>query len=174
MSVGNYQAEYIVIGIDPGTAITGYGVIAQSVQGSTDLLACGVIRTLAETPMHLRLRELFEDINRLIQEFQPNAIAVEKLFFGRNVTTAITVGQARGIILLAAAQNDLLLAEYTPAEVKQAICGYGNADKPQIQEMVRQTLGLKDIPRPDDAADGAAVALCHLQSRRYHLLTQSL
>ena len=133
--MGNYQAEYIVIGIDPGTAITGYGVIAQSVQGSIDLLACGVIRTLAETPMHLRLRELFEDINRLIQEFQPNAIA---------------------------------------AEVKQAICGYGNADKPQIQEMVRQTLGLKEIPRPDDAADGAAIALCHLQSRRYHLLTQSL
>lgn len=172
MTHSNYQAESIVVGIDPGTAITGYGVVAQSVQGSFDLLACGVIRTAAETPMHLRLKELYDDISNLIREFQPDALAVEKLFFGRNVTTAITVGQARGIVLLAAAQNQVALAEYTPAEVKQAICGYGNAEKRQIQEMVRQTLRLHEIPRPDDAADGVAIALCYLQTRRYQLLTK--
>lgn len=172
--MNGFAAEYIVLGIDPGTAITGYGVVAQLVDGSFELLACGVIRTAAETPMHLRLRELYDDINRLVAEFQPDALAVEKLFFGRNVTTAITVGQARGLVLLTAAQHDLLLAEYTPAEVKQAICGYGNAEKRQIQEMVRQSLGLAEAPHPDDAADGVAIALCHLQSRKFHSLLEDV
>ncbi len=160
----------IALGIDPGTAITGYGVVAQTVDGEFELLACGVIRTEAHTEMHLRLRELFEDLRALIREFEPDSMAVEKLFFGRNVTNAISVGQARGTALLAAALHDLKLAEYTPAEVKQAIAGYGNADKQQIQEMVRRLLDLPAIPRPDDAADGIAIALCHLQTQRYHAL----
>ncbi len=162
--------EKIALGIDPGTATTGYGVVAQTAGGDFELLACGVIRTEPHTAMHQRLRELFEDLRGLIREFQPDAMAVEKLFFGRNVTNAISVGQARGAALLAAALHDLELAEYTPAEVKQAIAGYGNADKQQIQEMVRRLLDLPAIPRPDDAADGIAIALCHLQTQRYRQL----
>lgn len=161
------------MGIDPGTATTGYGVVAQNEQGNFELLACGVIRTRPRMAMHLRLLELFEDLRALIQEFQPDEIAVEKLFFGRNVTTAISVGQARGAVLLAAAMSGLPVIEYTPAEVKQAIAGYGNAEKRQIQEMVQRLLDLPRAPRPDDAADGVAIALCHLQTVRYRsLLTQ--
>jgi crossover junction endodeoxyribonuclease RuvC len=159
--------EYVVLGIDPGTALTGYGVVGQDRQGHFQLLACGVFRTQPTTPMPMRLRELFNDMQAIIDEFSPNEVAVEKLFFGRNVTTAITVGQARGAILLAAALRDCPVAEYTPAEVKQAISGYGNADKRQVQEMVQRTLNLAEPPHPDDAADGVAIALCHLQSVEY-------
>jgi len=159
---------YVTMGIDPGTGTTGYGVVALSHDGTFDLLACGVIRTPPRTPMHLRLQELFNDLRDLIEEFRPHSVAVEKLFFGRNVTTAISVGQARGIVLLAAALAQLDVAEYTPAEVKQAIAGYGNADKRQVQEMVQRILELAEIPRPDDAADGVAIAVCHLQSFTYH------
>lgn len=160
--------EYVVLGIDPGTATTGYGVVGLTLKGEFQLLACGVIRTDAGMPMHLRLRELFEDLQRLIAEFRPQGVAVEKLFFGRNVTTAISVGQARGAVLLAAALTGLEVAEYTPAEVKQAIAGYGNAEKRQVQEMVQRLLDLDFIPRPDDAADGVAIGVCHLQSLIYH------
>ncbi len=159
--------EYIVLGIDPGTALTGYGVVGQDGRGDFVLLSCGVFRTQPTTPMPLRLRELFGDVQQIIDEFAPNEVAVEKLFFGRNVTTAISVGQARGAILLAAALRDLPVAEYTPAEVKQAISGYGNADKRQVQEMVQRTLNLDAPPHPDDAADGVAIALCHLQTVEY-------
>lgn len=162
------EYAYISIGIDPGTGTTGYGVVGITNVGDYALLACGVIRTPPRTAMHLRLRELFNDLRGLIDEFRPQALAVEKLFFGRNVTTAITVGQARGIVLLAAAMAQLDVAEYTPAEVKQAIAGYGNADKRQVQEMVQRILDLPEIPRPDDAADGVAIAVCHLQSLYYH------
>lgn len=162
--------ESIALGIDPGTATTGYGVVAQSTTGEFGLLACGVIRTEANVAMHLRLRELFEDLQSLIREFSPDSMAVEKLFFGKNVTNAISVGQARGTALLAAALHDLQVAEYTPAEIKQSIAGYGNADKRQIQEMVQRLLDLPEIPRPDDAADGVAIALCHLQTDQYHRL----
>ena len=160
----------IALGIDPGTAITGYGVVVHTTAGEFELLACGVIRTEAGVEMHLRLRELFEDLQSLIREFSPHSMAVEKLFFGRNVTNAISVGQARGTALLAAALHDLQVAEYTPAEVKQSIAGYGNADKRQIQEMVQRLLDLPDIPRPDDAADGVAIALCHLQTEQFRRL----
>lgn len=159
--------EYVALGIDPGTATTGYGVVGMTLEGNFELLACGVIRTDAGVPMHLRLRELFEDLQRIIAEFRPHALAVEKLFFGRNVTTAITVGQARGAVLLAAALAGLEVAEYTPAEVKQAIAGYGNAEKRQVQEMVQRLLALDFIPQPDDAADGVAIGICHLQSLIY-------
>ena len=164
------QIERVVIGVDPGTAITGYGVVGQTVEREFELLACGVIRTAAAKAMHLRLLELYDDFRKIIREFTPNEIAIEKLFFGRNVTTAITVGQARGAILLAAAQSGLPIAEYTPAEIKQAITGYGNADKRQIQAMVQRLLNLDQLPRPDDAADGVAIALCHLQNSRFSFL----
>ncbi|MCC6453429.1 MAG: crossover junction endodeoxyribonuclease RuvC [Caldilineaceae bacterium] len=160
--------EYIALGIDPGTGTTGYGVVGLLPSGEFALLACGVIRTPPRTAMHLRLEELFNDLCSLIEEFHPQVLVVEKLFFGRNVTTAISVGQARGIVLLAAALAQLNVAEYTPAEVKQAIAGYGNADKRQVQEMVQRLLDLPEIPRPDDAADGVAIAVCHLQSLSYH------
>lgn len=162
--------DRLVLGIDPGTAITGYGVVGRTTAGDFELVACGVIRTEAHAPMHLRLLELHQDLDRLMREFAPGEIAVEQLFFGRNVSTAITVGQARGVVLLTAALHGLHVAEYKPAEIKQAITGYGNADKRQIQETVRHLLGLADIPRPDDAADGVAVALCHLQTINYRSL----
>lgn len=161
----------VVLGIDPGTAITGYGIVTVAANDAFRLLACGVIRTAAGDPMHLRLLELYQDLTGLIQEFQPTDMAVEKLFFGRNVTTAISVGQARGAILLAAATQGLRVAEYTPAEVKQAIAGYGNADKFQVQQMVRHILEMDEILRPDDAADGVAIAVCHLQQMRFAHLT---
>jgi crossover junction endodeoxyribonuclease RuvC len=157
----------VVLGIDPGTAITGYGVVGETTRGDFVLLACGVFRTTAGEPMHLRLLELFQDMQALLKEFAPDEVAVEKLFFGRNVTTAISVGQARGAVLVAAALAGLPVVEYTPAEVKQAVTGYGNADKPQVQQMVQQLLGLAAPPTPDDAADGVAIAICHLQTARY-------
>ncbi|MCB0064099.1 MAG: crossover junction endodeoxyribonuclease RuvC [Caldilineaceae bacterium] len=161
----------VILGIDPGTAITGYGVVGETERGEFELLACGVIRTEAGVEMQLRLLEIFRDLKALIAEFRPDAMAVEKLFFGRNVTTAITVGQARGAALLAAAEQGLAIAEYTPAEVKQAITGYGSADKRQIQEMVQRILNLPHPPHPDDAADGVAIAVCHLQRSRYMYLS---
>ncbi len=169
MAAASQPGSYVhsVLGVDPGTAITGYGVVAEDENGEFALLACGVIRTEAHVAMHLRLLELFQDLQAIIAEFAPDEVAVEKLFFGRNVTTAISVGQARGGILLAAALAGLDVIEYTPAEVKQAISGYGNADKEQVQEMVRQLLGLAEAPQPDDAADGVAIAICHLQTARY-------
>jgi crossover junction endodeoxyribonuclease RuvC len=162
--------DYVVLGIDPGTATTGYGVVGRTLRGDFEMLACGVIRTAPSVEMHLRLLELFNDVQALLREFRPNEVAVEKLFFGKNVTNAITVGQARGVVLLAAALAGLPLAEYTPAEVKQAISGYGNADKRQMQEMVQRLLGLEAPPQPDDAADGVAIALCHLQTVAYRRL----
>lgn len=164
---GVAQLEAVAIGIDPGTASTGYGVVGMTVQGELELLACGVISTPAGKPMHLRLLEIHTDLTNLLQEFHPDSVAVEKLFFGRNVTTAISVGQARGAALLAAAQSAIPVAEYTPAEVKQAVAGYGNAEKVQVQEMVQRLLNLPEIPRPDDAADGVAIAVCHLQRLHY-------
>ena len=164
------QRQRTVLGIDPGTAITGYGVVTERVGGDFELLACGVIRTEADVPMHLRLLEIFQDLQRLLAEFAPDEVAVEKLFFGRNVTTALSVGQARGAVLLGAALAGLPVAEYTPAEVKQAIAGYGNADKAQVQQMVMHLLHLAVPPNPDDAADGVAIAICRLQTIQYNRL----
>jgi crossover junction endodeoxyribonuclease RuvC len=145
----------IAIGFDPGTARLGYGVIE-----SVDY---GVIVTDHDLPMAERLLVIHDAVIELIDRYEPGAVAVELLFFARNVTTAMTVGQARGVILLAAAQRAVPVAEYAPSEVKQAVVGYGKADKRQIQEMVRIMLGLDDLPRPDDAADALAVAICHVQ-----------
>lgn len=167
------MASSVILGIDPGTAITGYGVVTQDARGDLVLLACGVVRTQPDVAMPKRLQEIFLDVQNLIREFAPDEVAIEKLFFGRNVTTAISVGQARGVALLAAALNDIPVAEYTPAEIKQAISGYGNAEKRQVQEMVQRLLGLDAPPQPDDAADGVAIALCHLQTLNWRRMTQA-
>lgn len=154
-----------VLGIDPGIAITGYGVIEER-DGQLEALAYGEIRTPAGDPLPLRLRRLYEGLQSLIQAHRPEAAAVERLFFGRNVTTAFAVGQARGVALLALAQAEIPVYEYTPADVKQALVGYGNAPKAQIQAMVRMLLRLPETPRPDDVADALAVAVCHLHHAR--------
>jgi crossover junction endodeoxyribonuclease RuvC len=150
------------LGIDPGTALLGFGVI----RGDTDpvLVDVGVIETDSKAPMPERLVILYRETSRLIETYRPDVLAVEQLFFARNVTTAIAVGQARGVVLLAAAQAGVPVAEYSPSEVKFAVVGYGKADKHQMQEMVRIILNLDGLPRPDDAADALAVALCHAQT----------
>ena len=154
--------EGITLGIDPGTARLGYGLIRGGMQPK--LIDAGLIETWPDEPMADRLVTLYEGVQELLDEFKPDVLAVEQLFFARNVTTAITVGQARGVVILAAAQVQVPVAEYTPSEIKQAVTGYGKADKNQIQEMVRMILNLKSVPRPDDAADALAVAICHAQT----------
>jgi len=153
----------VVLGIDPGTAITGYGVVTEEGHASR-ALAYGVIRTPANQPLPQRLVTIYAELNALLDQFQPAAVAVEEVFFSKNARTALSVGHARGVVLLAVAQRDIPLFHYKPTQVKQAVTGYGGADKRQIQEMVRMLLGLDDIPRPDDAADALAIALCHLHS----------
>ena len=151
----------IALGFDPGTARLGYGVIESDPDPRA--IDYGVIVTPAELPMAQRLLEIHGAVGELIDRFQPDAVAVELLYFARNVTTAMTVGQARGVVLLAAAERGIPVAEYSPSEVKHAVVGYGKADKRQIQEMVRIMLGLSSLPRPDDAADALAAAICHVQ-----------
>lgn len=160
-----------VLGIDPGTASTGYGVV-EEVGGDLTSLAFGVIRTPAGQPLPARLQSIYRAVRALAMEWQPAAAAVEELFFSSNVRTAMSVGQARGVTLLALADAGLDVAEYTPLTVKQAVTGYGNADKMQMQEMVRLLLGLEKTPRPDDAADALAVAICHLHSARLAALSE--
>jgi crossover junction endodeoxyribonuclease RuvC len=156
----------LVIGIDPGTATTGYGLVRELEDGSLAAVDYGVILTPAGDPMADRLNQLYKQLKEILLLHQPISGAVEKLFFQRNVSTAISVGQARGVALLTLAQAGLDVAEYTPMEIKQAVVGYGGADKNQVQQMVRALLNLDDIPRPDDAADALAVAICHLHSAR--------
>ena len=156
----------IVLGIDPGIAITGYGLCKEHPDGSIETLMYGVIETKPKDPVEVRLLILYEQIKAIILLHQPQQAAVEKLFFQKNVKTAMVVGQARGVVLLALAEAGMPVSEYTPLEIKQSISGYGGATKNQVQEMVRMLLTLDDIPRPDDAADALAVAICHLHSRR--------
>ncbi len=156
----------LVLGIDPGTATTGYGLVRETEDGSLQAVDFGAILTPADLEMPKRLILLYQRLNEILLLHRPESCAVEKLFFQRNVTTAISVGQARGVILLAMAQAGLSVGEYTPLEIKQAVAGYGGAEKRQMQLMVRALLGLKDIPRPDDAADALAVAICHVHSRQ--------
>ena len=157
----------LVLGIDPGTATTGYGLVRDREDGSLEMLSFGTIQTPAGVPAHQRLLQLYHQLIALILLHRPKSCAVEKLFFQSNVKTALAVGQARGVVLLAIAEAGLELFEYTPNEVKQAVAGYGSAGKKQVQEMVRVLLGMPDIPRPDDAADALAIAICHLHTRRY-------
>lgn len=156
----------ITLGIDPGTAITGYGIINEEQDGYLKVLDFGVIRTSADLSQGERLVHLYKRIKELILLHHPEMGAVEKLFFERNVRTALHVGQARGVALLAMAELNLQIGEYTPLEVKQAVAGYGGADKNQVQQMVRTILGLETVPHPDDAADALAVAICHIHSAK--------
>ncbi|MDD2568483.1 MAG: crossover junction endodeoxyribonuclease RuvC [Clostridia bacterium] len=149
-----------ILGIDPGTAITGYGILDKH-YNNYKVVDYGCIRTSAVLDMPKRIMEIYNGILWLIQEFKPDEVAVEELFFNRNTTTALTVGQARGVILLAASQKNLNIGEYTPLQVKQAIAGYGKAEKKQVQFMVKTILKLPEIPKPDDVADALAIAICH-------------
>ncbi|MBQ1271611.1 MAG: crossover junction endodeoxyribonuclease RuvC [Clostridia bacterium] len=149
-----------ILGIDPGYGIVGYGVVEHD-RGKNIYISHGAITTPAGMPFHLRLAEIYHDMGVLIEKFKPDAIAVEELFFNTNVKTAIQVGHARGVILLAIAEHNIPIAEYTPLQVKQAVVGYGRAEKKQVMEMTRVILGLKSVPRPDDAADALAIAICH-------------
>jgi crossover junction endodeoxyribonuclease RuvC len=150
-----------VLGIDPGTATTGYAVVEET-EGRLALVTLGVITTPAKTPLPSRLQQIYRSLDELIAQHQPDRAAVEELFFSRNARTAMSVGHARGVTLLALADAALPIAEYTPMQIKQAVTGYGNADKQQVQRMVRMLLDLAEVPRPDDAADAAAVAICYL------------
>lgn len=157
----------LALGIDPGTATTGYGLVRELEDGNLQVIDYGVISTPKTDSGPVRLIQLYNEVRELLERHHPETCAVEKLFFSRNVTTAIDVGQARGVILLALAQSGLEISEYTPNEVKQAVTGYGAADKKQMQEMVKMILSLDKIPRPDDAADALAIAITHLNTRRY-------
>jgi len=153
----------IILGIDPGFAIVGFGVLT-SEKANCHLLRCGAVTTPAGIPLSRRLLQIAEDMETLLSRFQPDVMAVEELFFRTNVTTGIGVAQARGVILMTAEKHGVSIAEYTPSQVKQAVAGYGKADKRQVMDMTRRLLNLSSVPKPDDAADAVAVALCHARS----------
>ena len=157
----------LALGIDPGIAITGYGLVRLEPDGGLAVVHFGVILTPKTDSVPARLDSLYHALRSLLKKHKPETAAVEKLFFQRNVSTAIAVGQARGVALLALQQAGLEVFEYTPNEVKQAVAGYGSADKKQVQDMVRTLLGLPEIPKPDDAADALAIAITHLNTKRY-------
>ncbi|USG64108.1 crossover junction endodeoxyribonuclease RuvC [Brevibacillus ruminantium] len=160
-----------IIGIDPGIAIVGFGVIDK--QGSQlKPVQYGSIQTEAGLPVPLRLKQIFEAMQTLLDTYKPDEMAVEKLFFNKNVTTAFTVGQARGVILLAAELAGIPVYEYTPMQVKQAVTGYGGAEKKQIQEMTKMLLKLKEVPKPDDVADALGIAITHAQTRTFISLAE--
>lgn len=154
-----------VIGIDPGTGILGFGVIDVR-GGKTKMVTAGVVTTPAHTPIDERLEDIFDSLTEIIAETTPDVMSIEKLFFGQNVTTAMSVAQARGVAMLTGRKASLPIAEYTPMQIKQTLTGYGKSDKKQMQEMVRMQLGLKDIPKPDDAADALATAITHAMMSR--------
>ena len=153
----------LILGIDPGFAIVGFGVV-EAGRNQQRLIRCGTITTQAGIALPARLRQISDDMEQLILQFRPEAMAVEELFFSTNVTTGIGVAQARGVILVAAERNGVPIYEYTPGQIKQAVVGYGKAEKRQVMDMTRRLLRLQSVPRPDDAADAVAVALCHARS----------
>ena len=159
----------LVLGVDPGTATTGYGLACEE-QGRLKCVAYGVIQTPAGAAVHVRLQILYSELSAVVAEYQPVSGAVEKLFFHRNAAAALAVGQGRGVALLALADCKVGVGEYTPREVKQAVTGYGAATKSQIQLAVQWMLELQELPRPDDAADALAVAICHIHSARRNAL----
>ena len=152
-----------ILGIDPGYGITGFGVI-DSQKGANRLVSCGAITTPAGMDFSARLEIIYEDMRKLLEQAKPDAVAIEELFFGQNVTTGIGVAQSRGVILLAIRQAGLQVYSYKPMQVKQAVVGYGNATKHQVQDMTKRLLGLQQMPKPDDAADAIAITLCHARS----------
>jgi crossover junction endodeoxyribonuclease RuvC len=162
----------LVLGIDPGLATTGYGLVRES-KGGLQAVAYGVVTTTAKRSLPERLQQLYKELSDLIQTHRPDEGAVEELFFSRNVRTAMSVGQARGVALLAMANANLPVADYTPLTIKQAVSGFGGADKVQMQTTVKMLLRLENVPRPDDAADALAVAICHLHSARMKQLLRN-
>jgi crossover junction endodeoxyribonuclease RuvC len=162
----------LVLGIDPGIAITGYGLVRTHPQNDYECLSYGVVTTKAGLSDAERLKILFEELSVLIILHRPESCAVEKLFFQKNVKTALSVGQARGVAMLTLAQAGLPIAEYTPNEIKQTVCGYDNATKVQVQRMVQALLRLEDLPKPDDAADALAVAICHINHQSFNQRVQ--
>ena len=150
-----------IIGIDPGTGILGFGVVDILDGGKVKMVDAGVITTPAHTPHDERLEDIFDSLTDIIKATKPEVMSVEKLFFARNITTAMTVAEARGVALLVGRRAKLPIAEYTPMQIKQTLTGYGKADKKQVQEMVRLQLGLKEVPKPDDCADALAAAITH-------------
>ncbi len=155
-----------ILGIDPGTGILGFGII-EIVNRQPVMVDGGVIRTPVKEDDAVRLLTIYDELTEIIKQTKPDSMSVEKLFFARNVTTAMTVAQARGVVLLCGMQSDLSIHEYTPMQIKQAITGYGSADKKQMQEMVRVILKLKEVPKPDDAADALAAAITHSMTMPY-------
>ena len=151
------------MGVDPGAAVTGYGVVARS-GGAVSLLECGIVRTDPAMPLPQRLREIYEGITEVLERHKVTSVAVEGVFYAKNARTSIILGHARGAILLAATMKDLQVSEYSPAEIKNAVTGTGRATKEQVQFMVQKLLRLREPPRPSDAADGVAVAMCHCQN----------
>lgn len=163
----------LVLGLDPGTATTGYGLVEQNEQGELAIVDYGAFVTLAGELQEKRLLDLYRQLKNLLLLHRPESAAVEKLFFQKNVTTAIGVGQARGVLLLVLAESGIRVEEYTPLEVKLAVTGYGGAEKRQVQLMVKTILQMPNIPKPDDAADALAIAICHIHSDRLmHLLPE--
>lgn len=150
-----------IIGIDPGTGILGFGVIDAKPDNSFSMVTGGVVTTPAHTPIDVRLEDIYDSLTEIIAETKPDVMSIEKLFFARNVTTAMSVAQARGVAMLAGKKAGLQFAEYTPMQIKQTLTGYGKADKKQVQEMVKLQLGLAEIPKPDDAADALAAAITY-------------
>jgi len=153
----------VILGIDPGFAIVGFGVL-EAERGQNRLLRCGAITTPAGVPLPKRLLQISHDMQTLLETFRPDAMAVEELYFTNNVTTGIGVAQARGVILTEAERFDTEIFEYSPSEVKLAVTGYGKAEKRQVMDMTKRLLGLNAVPKPDDAADAVAIALCHARS----------
>lgn len=159
----------LVLGIDPGTAVTGYGLVGKKGEDLV-LVHYGAVTTSSDMPPPQRLQAIYRELGEVISEHGPAAVAVEKLFFSKNVRTALSVGQARGVAILAAADAGVPLHEYTPLQVKQSVVGYGRATKDQVQQLVKMLLGLDFVPQPDDAADAIAVAICHIHSARLQAL----
>lgn len=159
----------IILGVDPGTATTGYGLIEEK-SGNLSLIDFGVILTKPDHTLEQRLEVLYDQLSDIIDEYNPDEIAVEELFFSTNVKTAMSVSHARGVILLATQKAGVPMSEYTPNQVKSATCGHGGADKKQVQKMVTMLLKLTETPQPDDAADALAIAICHASSRKFNKL----
>ena len=155
----------LILGVDPGLAIVGWGIVDHSADRFTTV-AYGAVTTPAHTPVPDRLLHIYDELDGIISRYQPQDMAVEELFFNTNQKTAITVSEARGVILLCARRRGLQIGEYTPLQVKQAVVGYGRAEKHQVTEMIRRILSLKEVPRPDDTADALAIAVCHAHSRK--------
>ena len=162
----------IILGIDPGYAIIGYGVLDFE-KGKFRILDYGSITTKSTMEFSMRLKRIYMGIQELIDKYKPDSVAVEKLFFNKNTKTALKVGHGRGVVLLGGAMNDIDVFEYTPLQVKQAVCGYGRADKNQVQQMVKIFLGLREVPKPDDTADALAVAICHAHSYNLNIIKEN-